>query len=356
MSLYIIVVGLLLSYVEHTAARAVSEGLQSQDHGDNTTAAALEKRIGMAVVPTHVRTIYLTGDPRRARTADLGFDFQINYPSGLWAPCPTTVLEPNDCMVGSCYDDFLCSEGCGNTAGTLAAITCTRSTDTFCSTALLTYQSNIPAASNYACADDVGQGNYMAFTAELPLPLDSTTSTSTTPPLSTDSGASIARDGTQSGLPRSTEPPSGSSTSGPGAKSDSADGAGSNASPANNTGLIIGGVAGCLALVCGCALAIVWLMRRKKNAKAKASSVSSNTSEGDGASFGAKPELDASGRVVSGRVMSGRVGNERVELFGQSLSEMSARGPAAYDTSTYRADGHPMTPVELPTNARAGWM
>jgi hypothetical protein len=188
---------------------------------------------------------------------------------------------------------------------------------------------------NYACASDQSEDFYKGFTTELRLE-DFITSTTTT---FTSSDVATTRGSTQSSIPRTTEPPPNVPTSGQ-VESNSS-------SPANNIGAIIGGVAGCLALVCGFGLAAVWLLRRNKNAKAKASASSSASSDGDGASLDGKPELEAAGR---------RTTYERAELFGQSRSEMSARGLAAYDTSMYRADDRPMTPVELPTTARAGWV
>lgn len=98
---------------------------------------------------------------------------------------------------------------------------------------------------------------------------------------------------------------------------------------------------GCVALLCGFGLAVVWLLRRNRNADAKdktASEPSSILDGVEGARRDEKPELEA---------------YERSELFGQALSEMSARGPAAYDTALYRPNYPPMTPVELPV--RASW-
>jgi hypothetical protein len=103
-------------------------------------------------------------------------------------------------------------------------------------------------------------------------------------------------------------------------------------------GAIIGGVVGCVALVCGFGIAAVWLLRRNKNANAKDKAPSEPSSTLDGARRDEKPELEA---------------YERSELFGRSLSEMSAQGPAAYDTALYRPNYPPMTPVELPV--RASW-
>ncbi|KAK3291857.1 uncharacterized protein B0H64DRAFT_241891 [Chaetomium fimeti] len=322
---------LVLGGLGETAALVLSRW--QEPHSNVTTATLDPRSFGIAVLSSRLNTIYLSGDPRKSRTADFGFDFRIY--GQVWAPCPVTIADARECMVESCVDNLLCPDGCGFTDGTLSTLSCTR-TNQFCSTAYLTIEkAAVDPVTNYACADDQSENFYKGFTTDPPLE-DLTTSAPTT----TTTGPDAATTGgsNQSSTPRSTEPPSGSQTSGPAAGPD----AGSNSSgPANNTGAIIGGVAGCLALVCGFALAGVWLIRRNKNANANARSSSSGTS--DGASFDGKPEMEAHERV-------------RAELFGQSLSEMSSRGPAAYDTSTYRADDHAMTPVELPTNARAGWV
>jgi len=102
----------VLSVLGQTTALAL---FGRENVGHNATEANLDKRaeIGVAVVPTVLRTIYLSGDARRPRTADLGFVFAIE--SGLWGLCRTPVENAIDCMVGTCVDNFLCSKGCGFT-------------------------------------------------------------------------------------------------------------------------------------------------------------------------------------------------------------------------------------------------
>ncbi|KAH6623830.1 hypothetical protein F5144DRAFT_606288 [Chaetomium tenue] len=329
---------LFLGGLGQTAALALSGG---REHHHNGTTATLDPRaFQIAVLSTRLDTIYLSGNPRKSRTADFGFNFRIH--GGVWAPCPVTVTDPADCMVGSCVDNLLCPDGCGFTDGTLPTIRCTEEGKKFCSTAYLTIEeAATDPVTSYACASDQSEDFYKGFTTDLRVE-DLTTSTSIT--ASTTSDAATTRGSTQSSIPRSTDPPSGSPTPGPAAGSDAES---NSSSAANNIGAIIGGVAGCIALICGFGLAAVLLLRRKRNAKAKSASASSSgSSVGDGVSFDGKPELEAVGRAAY----------ERPELFGQSLSEMSSRGPAAYDTSSYRADNRPMTPVELPTNPRAGWV
>lgn len=73
-------------------------------------------KIQLAVIKTRHETIWISGDARKPRTAGFGFDFQIK--DGLWGLCATTVSNKADCMVGSCFDGFLCTTGCGYTTRT----------------------------------------------------------------------------------------------------------------------------------------------------------------------------------------------------------------------------------------------
>jgi hypothetical protein len=335
---------LFLGGLGETSALVLSE--RQEPHHRVTTATLDQRTLGIAVLSSRLNTIYLSGNPRKSRTADFGFEFRIH--GGVWAPCPVTVTDARECVVGACVDNLLCPGGCGFTKSSgflgddLSTLSCT-GTGQFCSTAFLTiHEKQTDPVTHYACASDQSEDYYMAFTTEPPLE-DLTTSTPTTTLTSTD--AATTRGPNQSSIPRSTEPPLGGPTSGSAADPDAES---NSPGPANNTGAIIGGVAGCLALVCGFGLAAVWLLRRNKNAKSKAASASSSTSdESDGVAFDAKQELEAHGRPTY----------ERAELFGRSMSEMPARGAAAYDTSTFRpVNDPPMTPVELPTTARAGWV
>jgi hypothetical protein len=76
-------------------------------------------------------------------------------------------------------------------------------------------------------------------------------------------------------------------------------------------------------------------MRRSRVAEAKSAASSMSNSPPE-----FKSELEAYER-------------ERAELGGRGLTEMSAQGPAAYDTASRRLRYPPMTPVELP--AADGW-
>ncbi|KAK4153341.1 hypothetical protein C8A00DRAFT_33894 [Chaetomidium leptoderma] len=305
--------------------------LDRQEPDHNVTSAAVGNRaFQIAVISTRLSTIYSSGDARKMRTADLGFDFQID--GGLWALCPTTAAAVQDCLVGACFDKFLCSKGCGYTDRTLGTISCTNSKIPFCSTAILTHQKAVEPVTNFACGADDDVDVYMGFTTD-PDPADLTTTSKSVPASTTTSSErGITPPPTQSSVQSRTEPPSSSSTSGPAADANTQP---SGGGVANNVGAITGGVVGCVALLCGFGLAAVWLMRRNRNPSAKSHSPGSSPPSSDG-----KPELEAYEAA------------ERAELFGRGLTEMSARGPAAYDTASYhpgyRPGYAPMTPVELP--------
>jgi hypothetical protein len=57
---------------------------------------------------------YLSGDPTRPRTADIGWDCRFDLANSLWGFCPQTVIDPRDCgLAGYCVDQHECSDGCG---------------------------------------------------------------------------------------------------------------------------------------------------------------------------------------------------------------------------------------------------
>jgi hypothetical protein len=109
MRLSILGQSLLLSSVGQTTALAVLGGREPSSNG--TTAGPDKRAMGIAAISTRLKTIYLSGDERKRRTAELGFDYRVE--GGLWALCPTTVAAVSDCLVGACYDKFICSTGCG---------------------------------------------------------------------------------------------------------------------------------------------------------------------------------------------------------------------------------------------------
>lgn len=201
--------------------------------------------------------------------------------------------------------------------------------------AILTHQVAVQPVANYACAELDQRIHYMGFTTDsLPEDFETTESTTSTASTTTGPGQGIFRGPTESSDSTITEPPSTTSTLGSAANSSGEQESGGTIS----TGAIIGGAVGGLAVLCGFVVAVVWLLRRNKKQDAKSASAGS---EGDMTPAYGKAELDSYAR-------------ERAELFGQGLSEMSARGPAAYDTAYYQPNYPPMTPVELPV-AHSSW-
>ncbi|KAK3900682.1 hypothetical protein C8A05DRAFT_45520 [Staphylotrichum tortipilum] len=262
----------------------------------------MEKRLFNAeVIATRLQTIYLSGDARRIRTAGFGFDFVID--SGLWAP--------------------LRDYRCGFTdRSSLPTVSCTAGSKNHCSTAILTHQSAVEPVTNWACANDMTEAHFMGFTTPFIEPDGAATSASTTSTTSSSSTSKAATSSTVSDPaatrlttpstpPNSTNPAS--STSGLGSATDTG-GQSNGGGITNNIGAIIGGVVGCVALLCGFGLATVWLVRwnRNGNTPGKPPSEHASTLRGaDGDVLDFKPELEALGR-----------------------SELSARGPAPYDTAT----------------------
>ncbi len=221
----------------------------------------------------------------------------------------------------------------------------TAGTKNHCSTAILTHQSAVEPVTNWACANDITEDHFMGFTTPFIEPDGGVTSTSTRPTTSPSSTSSTSpstggsdpaatRASTPSNPPNSTNPAS--SSSGLGSATDTGGQSQSNSGGiTNNLGAIIGGVVGCVAILCGFGLATVWLVRRSRSGnrnmavadKPPSVDASSSRRGSDSDVPGLKPELEARGR-----------------------SELSGRGPAAYDTASRRPNYPPMTPVELPVN------
>lgn len=116
MRLFTCVRSLLLCGVGQTAAVALL-GRFGSDH--NGTAMGVDKRVlSAAVLVPELATIYSTGDVTKRKTAGFGFNFQVEYRQSLWGFCPETIVALEDCLVGSCFDNFACTKGCGRTTET----------------------------------------------------------------------------------------------------------------------------------------------------------------------------------------------------------------------------------------------
>ncbi|PKS08392.1 hypothetical protein jhhlp_005336, partial [Lomentospora prolificans] len=203
--------------------------------------AELKKRQS---VNNRVTCGYLDGDADKPRSAESGFNCRVDTERGLWGFCPTSVIAASDCgLAGNCVDKHSCSRGCG-IRGMAGITTFTCQEEQFCSTLILALGTDADF-SYIACGA-------LAVTETLfPTP----TIDPTTAPAS----------GPSSTLPpESTQPADSSSTP----QSDQTLEEPQSQSPSNNTGAIIGGVLGGLALICISVIATVFILRRSRSTKA----------------------------------------------------------------------------------------
>ncbi|KAL1837148.1 hypothetical protein VTJ49DRAFT_4213 [Mycothermus thermophilus] len=211
--------------------------------------------------------------------------------------------------------------------------------------------------SHFACASDADESHYMGFTTETPETVFEAESRTSSSPTTTSSPSTAA---STNPTPPITEAPNPSNEAAAQTNTQSSSGASTaDSGSGNNIGIIVGGAVGGLVLGCGSALAAVWLLHRKRRANA---AKSGDSDSGDGTPW-TKAELDgaacSSERTGSmAQAWSERSGimaqSERVEIMGQPRAELSAKGPAAYDTANSSPESYrPMTPVELPT--RDSW-
>ncbi|KAL7900930.1 hypothetical protein HDV64DRAFT_290632 [Trichoderma sp. TUCIM 5745] len=200
---------------------------------------------------------FLDGDPNQGRIAPPGFECLVNTMDGLWGFCTDTIIIASECeMAGSCFDQGPCSSGCGQTTmRQLTTITCD-GLHKFCSTA---YLELVDQRYTYiACGDGPKTDYYLPSPTAQPSSATTTSSEQTsTAPVSSSATAS----------PGSASGPSRPSTTGALAKetngSSGSDGGGG--SHKNNTGAIIGGVIGGIALLCLSGIAAVLLLQRTRS-------------------------------------------------------------------------------------------
>ncbi|GAB1316327.1 hypothetical protein MFIFM68171_06537 [Madurella fahalii] len=255
MTLFIIHLLLVFSIIRQADALAFFGRRPSQNNG---TTLALGKRQGTAIA-TVLATIFESGDGSMTRTANPGFDIRVDLLNDLFGFCPTTVITATDCgLAGSCVDGFGCLDGCGFTDRPLTTFTCSQSNEPFCSIARLTLSGNIGPFTYIGCGRTPTTVEYYAFTTEPTSSSPSTIQETTSLPSQTPSTLPSATISTPR-APSGTDTPANSASSGTG------DGGGGT--PPDNTGAIIGGVVGCVALLCVCGVAIAWIMRRNKGSK-----------------------------------------------------------------------------------------
>ncbi|KAF3074270.1 hypothetical protein CFAM422_003479 [Trichoderma lentiforme] len=216
-----------------------------------------------AVMQTEMSTCgYENGDPKKIRTANPGFDCRVDTMNGLWGFCPVTVIAATDCgLAGSCVDHASCSSGCGKTANTrLTTFTC--GPKQFCSTALLTF--GVDQTYSYiGCGGSPKTDHYIISPTAAANSASDKISTPTT--LTTTFTSSKPADASVDKASVSTTPSIGvgpaKETNG---SSDSSDSTNNHIS-ANNTGAIIGGVIGGIALLCFSGIAAILLLRRNRS-------------------------------------------------------------------------------------------
>ncbi|KAH0495894.1 hypothetical protein TgHK011_009420 [Trichoderma gracile] len=233
-----------------------------------TLAAQLHLRNGTefdkrADIQTEMSTCgYQDGDPNKFRTANPGFDCRVDTMNGLWGFCPVTVIAATDCgLAGSCVDHGSCSRGCGKTANAkLTTFTC--GPKQFCSTALLTF--GVDQTYSYiGCGGSPRTDHYLITPTANSAPTSSTSKTTPTTNLSSSPTPTAS-----SSSPRSTDASSGTTpttNAAPTNESDSGSRSTNNGgSSPNNTGAIVGGVIGGIALLCISGLVAILLLRRNR--------------------------------------------------------------------------------------------
>ncbi|KAH8729248.1 hypothetical protein BGZ61DRAFT_446040, partial [Ilyonectria robusta] len=233
-----------------------------------------ETELQKRAITTELSTCgYLNGDSDLVRTANSGYVCRVDTKNALWGFCPNTVLAATDCgLAGSCFDKKDCSKGCGKTdSESLTTFTCTGTT--YCSTALLTF--GVDQTYSYiACGAKSGTDHYQITPNE-----EITTSTTSTSASESTTASVTSRQ--TADVSESTSDPTrsstGSETQSKAASDESAlettsaasgDEPSSSGGASNNLGPIIGGVIGGLALVCGTAIAAIYLLRRNNNRSA----------------------------------------------------------------------------------------
>ncbi|KAL2171534.1 hypothetical protein VTG60DRAFT_2367 [Thermothelomyces hinnuleus] len=290
------------------------------------------------VLVTKLSTIYYSGDSSKPRTAEPGFDIRIDLFHGLFGFCPTTVIAATDC-------------------GLVTTWTCSNAREPFCSYALLTLSNDVGPYTYIACGRTAVTDQYLAFTTSKEEPSSSAPrpTSSIAPSTSTDPQRAVSdtaapstatRDpqkrptstaASDTNAPPAPDPTSPSNNSNSNSSSsDSSSEGGSH----NNTPAIIGGVFGCLVLVCACAILLFWMCSRSRTAAA-AAAAATGVEQKNAPSEG----VDVPPPAYKGAAEAG--GREMP-------AELSGRGPSAYGQWGAYAGYPPMTPVEWPAST-GGW-
>ncbi|KAI1077918.1 hypothetical protein F5B20DRAFT_247524 [Whalleya microplaca] len=247
-----------------TAHRVVETTLASTSTRNRNRTMGAPQELRFRAITTQMSTCgYYNGDPSKVRTADSGYNCRVDITKGLWGFCPTTVISARDCgLAGACIDRASCSKGCGILGDAdVTTFSCTETGAPLCSTALL--DSGVDQTYSYiACGP--------AATTDTLLAVATSPSTSST---TTSSAASSSSDSTPGSSPGSSTTSPTSPASVASEATDTAQAQPMIATSTPNTGAIIGGVIGGLALVCGTVLAVVFLLRRGRRKRQEAQEV-----------------------------------------------------------------------------------
>ncbi|KAM5343369.1 hypothetical protein ACJ41O_011906 [Fusarium nematophilum] len=223
---------------------------------------------------------YLDGDPEKVRTADSGFNCRVDTRNGLWGFCPTTVLAAVDCgLAGSCVDAHDCSDGCGMTdSKDLTTFTC--SSKSFCSIALLTF--GVDQTYSYVACGAAARTEHYYNTPTAEAKTTSSETSASAPASSIAQPSKTASEDPATTASEDTTDPTQSSaedtaesTTRDTSQASPEEATGDEASSSGSStpiGAIIGGVIGGLVVICGTAIAAIYLLRRNRSRKDKSES------------------------------------------------------------------------------------
>ncbi|KAK3401523.1 hypothetical protein B0T20DRAFT_346579 [Sordaria brevicollis] len=281
-------------------------------------------------------TIFLGGDSAKPKTASSGYAAQIDIINDIWGFCPTSAPVQKCGLPGSCVDSHACSKGCGFTDdSSLPTITWYSS-----STAALTSSTRGPTPSSAPTTKPAVSTTSPPNTSSVSEPTASASSSATGSNGDINSNNDID---INSGNTNNTNS-SNSNTF--------------NINNPNTIGAIIGGVVGCLALICIAVVLVIWLRRRyrkeKNESDPKPTSKSSSSSSSSSSStfpFSPNPSIKDMIDQTGGDYTFPRDGAKEVEALPPKYPI-----PAAVHVSSREVKYPPVYEVENREYRRGGWI
>ncbi|KAJ4257361.1 hypothetical protein NW762_008480 [Fusarium torreyae] len=257
--------------------------------------------LGQRAVPSEMKTCgYKNGDPEAMTTAASGSVCRFSTQNGLWGMC-TSGGDASCTVAGRCRDKHDCTDGCGKTENPKFRMTSCKAVE-YCSFAYL-FMDEGHKYTYVACGAVAATDTYY-YTPKVPaLTKDApqTTKTAETSEPSSD---------TLDVTPSTTLSESATETT-----TEASDD--STAPPPSNTGAIVGGVVGGLAVVCGTAIAAIYLLRKNRVRKAE---TTPETESGPG--MAEAPEDTAPDQrpkeLVGSGLSNGKQNKEPAELQGNA--------------------------------------